>query len=115
MNDTQENKRLQQQRALVAEAWLALAAMAYAQYVHGGRGALVIDGNLDGAPKWLPLSGVPSDVGLIDLEDAIRTYDPEREIVVMFDYGQTKAHGRYSAEGENPPPVAYENSPYSQN
>lgn len=94
-------------RDLVFSVWPALAAWAYRLYLAKGRGAVVIPAAPEGPgePKWL--TQAPADAH--DLANLIASYDPEDEIVVIFEFydgTQRIAFGHYGVD-DCPPPMAY--------
>lgn len=102
-------KTLEGRRAFVFDGWRELAGHAYGAYMQNGRGALVIAGDLGGPdmqrPKWL----TPDTAAQLneELAAAIAEYDPENEIVVMFELRDfANAFARYEVD-DCPPPAAY--------
>jgi hypothetical protein len=99
--------------------WDQLAAGAWEGYLEMGRGAMVIDlgapSPSDSAGYWEehltagsyipdqnPASGTPTDWPSGDISQLVRTYDPEREVVVVI-LGEDDQMSVYRAELKDHP------------
>ena len=109
MSDGYDMKTPEGRKQFVIDNWELLACIAYGGYLRFGRGAVVISGKLNGSddrlPQYMPLDG--GEFGYPEQERYVREYDPEQEIVVIFDLrGFPVTAGRYQgAPGANPPLV----------
>jgi hypothetical protein len=104
---------LQGQFDFVLGMWPVLATFGWGGYMRNGRGAILFEGTSEG-PEKLPeytVSGYDFGDAAVnaEAEKAIREYDPENEIIVIFalqDVGFTC--GRHSVDDPTAtPPMCY--------
>ena len=93
----------------VVDSWAAIAPWGYGAYLQAGRGAVVIGDDFDGPamPRFFLLADIEAAVAdgktPTDLLDYVKSYDPDREVVVAFDLtGFAFAYGRYQVDPQSP-------------
>ena len=107
--DGYDMKILEGRRQFVFDSWRVLAAYAYSGYLQQGRGAVVVGGDIQAPDSELPKWVTPGVAGQLnkELADMIAQYDPEDEIVVVFELrGFAVTFGRYGVD-DYPPPQVY--------
>jgi hypothetical protein len=89
---------LEGRRQWVFQNWSYWAGYAYEQYKLHGRGALIYRANFDQTEYALSVEDFP------ELNQMIKEYNPESQIVVMF-LAKTlpRAHGTYQVNDMTPP------------
>ncbi len=89
----------------LSDYWDLLAYTAYEGYALHQRGAVVIRGDKSG-PEFLRYVPLGADFGNDEIEQCVRQYDPEHEIVFVFALeGFETAFGRYRAENPDRAPL----------
>ncbi|GEM_PF-4896744 len=104
MNKSYDLNNAEDRRAYILNSWEVTAALAYAGYKAYQRGAVVFARGCE-KPMYVPLLG--NDFGNPSAMQALRDYDAEKEIIVLFYLGEPQPIVERISVEHFPPPQAY--------
>jgi len=91
-------------RLYIEDFWLNFASFAYDQYVHLGRGAVLLSGTSLDENEMMYIA-IEQLMNYPEIVKAVQEYDPETQIVVIMALPGILALQTY--KGEPPPPSTY--------
>jgi len=104
MNKSFDLNNAEDRRAYILNSWEETAALAYAGYKAYQRGAVVFARGCE-KPMYVPLLG--NDFGNPSAMQALRDYDAEKEIIVLFYLGEPQPIVERISVEQFPPPQAF--------